>query len=470
MFKKVFYLFAVILSLHPSFAMELEDFSLNPTQSLKSFDPFFPTIPEDITLQILRALCKSTRALQTLDNIAQTSRKGYYLTHDPVLWEPLKQTYFSHLPQEYIDVLIRDRQEKGMALASLLFQDLMLYQIDELQWLTQILSDSNDVPYLFGDCGLPERNVEFLDDNFKKEQLKQLEKHLKKFGCNKKSNNKNENIQKYYSRESILKTINSNIMEKRSNLYNVSFIKIKENNIKKNIKVAHINLKGVLTRLPAQAVVQMQNNLRNNGVEFIRLHLHCNHLRILPEELFAFPLTYLDLRNNLLTYLPSNVTTEQHSLDCLYLGNYKGIGDGGECCISDHIGRRTTGNYFEKVPSAILNFSKLESLDMSSVGLQEFSEEEIYPSLPDLKIINLAHNNLKKKPATSFNDRTIAVQTIGNPCHSFLTWDKETRNYIYDAYFIRSLASPFMEDGYVVRHPFKSIVIMLGTFYTLSPL
>lgn len=162
------------------------------------------------------------------------------------------------------------------------------------------------------------------------------------------------------------------------------------------------------------------------------LKLPCNSLRILPEELFSCRLTFLDLRNNLLAYIPRLPDSSPQNLKCLSLGNFKSLGDRCACC--DGIGRRTTGNSFKTVPSAVLQFKQLKLLDLRSVGLGEFFEEEIYTALPNLASADLSHNNLLKKPNANFNNRQILIINHDNPDHGWVTLDHSIWNYRLTTY------------------------------------
>ncbi len=149
----------------------------------------------------------------------------------------------------------------------------------------------------------------------------------------------------------------------------------------------------------------------------VGLSISYNQLRWVPDELFSIKkLTYLDLQNNLLLYIPNIIECLKDHLTVLNLGNYEKLfrlGPPKSC--------RTSGNKFEKIPPAILKLSNLQRLDIKSVGLENFPDDEIYKALPSLVAVNVSHNNLPVIPASAFEDRNIVVISRDNPGSSYLS-------------------------------------------------
>jgi Leucine-rich repeat (LRR) protein len=80
----------------------------------------------------------------------------------------------------------------------------------------------------------------------------------------------------------------------------------------------------------------------------------------------------------------------------------------------------------------------LEGLEMASVQLDEFSDDEIYEALPELNHLNVAHNNLRNIPKSNFQGRDIFyMSSYDNPaspgstfsCYPDLFFDACSRSH-----------------------------------------
>lgn len=404
---------------------------------------FFEGLLDEVTFHMALQLCQDPQALEGLESIALTCRKGYHLTQSSELWEPLKRTYFRHLPQQYIEVLVKGKKEQGFPLARILLKQVFSYQSEEIARLKRILSPRYSVPRMLGDPDSDEPILVYkLEADFKRKCRTTLEDKEN-------LNRKQSCFEVYFAQEEMLDSINTHIIEEC-----LKYIEIKK--LQKNIngsvtkyRKAEIDFKGALTRLPLRGVDALIAEWNLKKIDKVELSLPHNSLRVLPDELFSSRLTHLDVRNNCLSYFPHAIKYAEN-LERLYFGNFKPLG--GTCICCDAIGRRTTGNYFESIPSAILKLVNLHVLELCSVGLEEFSEEKIYGSLPELSSIVLRHNNLAIVPYSDFKGRTINVSSIGNPCHVRTVLDFDVWVYRYSTYCYAPLTRGLNHCIDTVRH------------------
>lgn len=229
----------------------------NPTNLTiqQSDNFFFENIPNDVALHILVKLCNNQTAFQDLEIVALTCKQGYHLVQNISLWEPLKQTYFGHLPKEYIEVLIKDKKEKNPDLACALFQQLLTHQKQEIQQLRKILSNSNFLPTLFGDQDDEHPLYQDLSPDFKAKSLKKLQDEQdlieEKSLC-----------EGYFDYEEILNRINSAIIRECINFIKITTTETIVDDIKQTQKNTTIDLKGTLTRLPVDGALALQKKIR----------------------------------------------------------------------------------------------------------------------------------------------------------------------------------------------------------------
>lgn len=386
--------------------------------------PFFKELPDEVAVRMVFQLCQDQQALEGLGSIACTCRKGYQLTQRPELWEPLKRTYFRHLPKEYMEVLVRGKKEQGFPLARTLLQELLAYQLEEMKRLKDILLASNSDGYSLMDS---------LPVDFKKELCRDL-------GPQKNSNLKQHPAEIYCYQEKKLSHINTRLIEAYLTLTNPDI-------------VPHMRIYDIffwregITRLPLEAIDLIKQCPLLHKDTGINIYLGDNQLRWIPSELFSIKkINRLNFMNNLLCYLPHKMEHVKDHLTCLELGNWEPR-FGEASLLNNGSGRRTSGNTFKTIPLVILKLSKLERLNMKSVELEEFSNDKIYEALPKLSYIDVSHNNLPIIPQSTFKGRNIDVISLDNPAYGFITLDRKTWNYRGDmsvVYVARGIAFPFV--------------------------
>jgi Leucine rich repeat/F-box-like len=200
-----------------------------------------------------------------------------------------------------------------------------------------------------------------------------------------------------------------------------------------NAAILSINLSLLLSRLPNEAA----EKLLEVGTELEVLSLEKCNLFVLPEKIFELPsLKKLDLSDNNFLDISENIQKLQ-SLRNLYLGSNQlerlplglfelselktlSIGNfafsGLKCRCCDRIGKKTTGNSFQKLPSGFDKLKSLKVLNIRSIGLTEIPKE--LGKLNKLEMIDASHNAINDIPneiLTLPNIQDNALWLFGNP-------------------------------------------------------
>jgi hypothetical protein len=369
----------------------------------QSQTPFFEALSNDETLYIISYLCTAKKALEELNSIALTCKKGYQLTQHSYLWRPLKERYFNHLPEEYIATQIEGKILPPRALISNLLQQLQADQLNELKQLKKILQ--GHIPQVIDedDQSPPVILAEFLNDLYKI-----LDADLGGLSNLKK-------ISKYYAQEAVLQSINWHLIQEC-----VNHMAPKAS---LTGPLLNINFRGSITRIPLEAIelIQTKIGLTDKNTT-IRLSLPCNKLRWIPKELFSIKDVHiLDLRNNFLSFLPP-IEDPQETITHLLLGNYNDYKKNW-FFPDDGPYLQTQGNVFKTLPSCVLKIKNLSHLDLRSVKLCNFPKMEFLDELPNLSTLNLDHNDLKTLPELKDKNRTVAITSMG---HSLWALDMPT--------------------------------------------
>ena len=441
----IFFLLHVPMTLHGTDT--IDDAQSRKISQLKIAEASFDDLPNLIIIQIFCHV--------GIDKLALISKKNNHLLNQPEVLSTLRQTYFGHLPEIYLKSLIQDKEMPPLKRIHVILHKLLTFQAQEVKQLEKGLVKGHYPPLLFGqsDDNTPIRS---LTKEFRNELSIQLQEISENF------NKTPISLSLYHTQEKKLNDINSLIIHECLKYIQPTTGQISSENGWKDYKTIDFNFSGVLTRLPLEGIKAIENILLADTDTDIHLSLACNNLRWLPPELFSIPrIKELDLRNNFLFYIPDEIKYAQ-DLENLYMGNFKSLGDRCPCC--DQIGRRTVGNSFETVPPVILKLKNLKSFDLRSVGLKEFSPEDIFDALPKLSFINLNHNDLSNLPFlssfSSFKDREVCLKLMGNPT-ALLTLDLYTWAYRWATYVTSPIGRTFNSSiNLIISHPIEFATLL----------
>jgi len=276
---------------------------INPTMPEDAIDnrpSIFRNLPKDVSLIILSYLCKDELALENLSAVARACHKDNQLSKDTRLWKPLQKTYFNHLPEEYVSTLIEDENLPPLAQVKSLMECLLSFQSEELKRLNKVLSKRYWTGSVYNDHS--KILLENISPEFKKSMLKEL-------GDCTNINKSKKYTQMYFDQEKSLDHINTSIIKECLKFLKPEIGQRGSSRGWKNFKNLNINLKGTITRLPAEGIDAIKDIVFFADADAtIKISLACNDLRWLPGELFLVSrMKQLDLRNNLLLYLPPSI-------------------------------------------------------------------------------------------------------------------------------------------------------------------
>jgi hypothetical protein len=389
-------------------------------------EPFFPEQTDEVSLMVFTWLCMDKTDITSLRVIALTSTCGYRLVQDVyfgrILMPYLRPIGFSHLPQEYTDILIQGKEEVGLKMGDALLRQLFTFQMEETRQLSDLLQSKPSKNWPQSESILINKVSQDAKKHwlFKLTMLWQLELGLHELeDAENLERTENSPFKRYLAQEEILDSINSDIVE-----HCFAFI-----GIQSGLNVAQIRLACCLTRLSQKGAEYIRNWLLVNDhhIDGIVLDLSYNHLRWIPDEAFFPKLQILKLSNNQLCYLPSKIECVKEHLCTLEIGNYEPFNP----LFTARHSRRTTGNIFRKFPPVIFEFSKLTDLGLNSVQLDEFCQAEVFKALPALNYLNVANNNLSIIPISG-PERRIAIDSYGNPESMPLPVYQRIGDYCYD--------------------------------------
>lgn len=402
---------------------------------------------QDVLPLVLSGLCYDKNAVENLYVCSQVCTQWYQASKSKELNSIIKMRYCGHLPKEYVDHMEDGQQMTPFQLVRLIFDR----QNDEIEQLENIFKGV--VPNLL--CwqdpieAVLKANVE---DDFLRKLFARL-KFVHSFSL--------VGSSLFDDRENILEAINTELLKSCLEIVEVRQGSIGTVEGWKPYKHLDICLHGAVTRLTLEGISALKEKIfwAENDVE-IHLGLTANKLRWIPDELFPLPrIEKLDLRNNLLKYIPSTILWNGDHLKSLYIGNYQGSGITCSCC--DSIGLRTTGNSFKIVPPIILKLKNLESLDLSNIGLENFNELEVYKDLPLLEVVNLNHNNLIAVPSLLFCGREMCIRSVDNPICGYMTTNMD--EWIYRFNYLKAMTlKP------ILRHPIRTMTMGVGIWLYLN--
>lgn len=192
-----------------------------------------------------------------------------------------------------------------------------------------------------------------------------------------------------------------------------------------NGPTVQLNLNGLLTRLPEEAIDALCQakitHLRMAGCDITwlpekiadvdtlkELYLNFNKLTDLPSSMGGLTkLKVINIMNNKLCGVP-DVIWELTGLETLAMGNFKPSLTTCICCES--FGLKATGNAIKSLPSDIGKLVNLKHLALPSVQLNNI--DPCITGLKHLKFLNLCYNNLQTLPLCPVGDEDTELPNL----------------------------------------------------------